>query len=313
MARRNPVDNAPGDHAAGSTMLAMRDPKPLPDDLRGRAFTRGEALRAGLSGDRLRRRDIRRPFHGVQLLGSIGSLRERCLAYAVRLQPGQVFSHTTAVRLHGLPLPTAFQEELDVHVAAVMPAHAPTTRGVAGHRIRIAPPVVDLGGLPVVDMVEAWAQMAPLLTVDELIELGDAVLWRDPDLLPAMHAAAAVPHRPSGPRLRKALLEIRVGCASPGETRVRLLLTRAGVPWMELNAEVHVGALVLHPDLVWRSRKVLLEYEGEGHGKEEQYRYDIDRYALLREDGWIVFQATSADLTGPKARALIRRVLAALA
>ncbi len=200
-----------------------------------------------------------------------------------------------------------------MHVAAVVPAHAPTTRGVAGHRIRIAPPVVGLDGLPVVAMEEAWAQMAPLLTVDELIELGDAVLWREPGLLPAMQAAAAVPHRPAGARLRTALLEIRTGSASPGETRVRLLLTRNGIPWMELNAEVRVGVLVLHPDLVRRSRRVLLEYEGEGHGEEQQFRHDIDRCALFRDDGWTVLQATSLDLHGPRAQALIRRVRAALA
>lgn len=291
----------------------MRDPAPLPDRLTGRAFTRRDAATIGVPHDRLRRRDIRRPFHGVQLVGSLGSLRERCTAYALRLQAGQVFSHMTAVRLHGLPLPHPFQEELDLHVSATSPAHAPTTRGVAGHRLRIDPPVVDVGGLPVVRMDEAWAQMAPLLTVDELIELGDAVLWRDPGLLPAMRAAARTPYRPAGARLRRALEEIRVGSASPGETRVRLLLTRNGVPAPEINAEVRLRGGVVHPDLLWRDRRVLLEYEGDGHREREQFRYDVDRYELLRDAGWTVLRVTADDLRGPRAQSLIRRVRSLLA
>lgn len=174
-------------------MPAMAEPRSLPDDLEGRAFSRDDAERAGLRPGRLRRRDIRRPFHGVQIVGSFGTLRERCTAYRVRMKPGQAFSHQTLVLLQGLPLARAFEEELDLHVSVVMPGRAPTTRGVVGHRIRIAPPVVDLGGLPVVRMDEAWAQMAPLLAVDELIVLGDAVLWREHELLEAMRAAAETP------------------------------------------------------------------------------------------------------------------------
>ena len=291
----------------------VNDPAPLPDDLRGTAFSRTDARRAGVPQGRLRRRDIRRPFHGVQIVGTVGGLHERCRAYLVRMKGQQAFSHQTAVLLHGLPLPRAFEEELDLHVCAIMPAPVPTTRGVVGHRIRIRPELVPVGGLPVVDMVEAWAQMAPLLAVDELIELGDAVLWRDPELLPAMRRAAAVPYRPGAPSLKKALKEIRIGSRSPGETRVRLLLTRAGIPEPELNAPVRSAFGDVHPDLVWRGHRVLLEYEGSGHGKDRQYRRDIERYEDLREAGWTVVRASDDDLHGDAARTLIRRVRALLA
>jgi hypothetical protein len=133
----------------------MAEPRSLPDDLQGRPFSREDATRSGLRPGRLRRRDIRRPFHGVQLVGSFGTLRERCAAYRVRMKPGHAFSHQTSILLNGLPLAQAFEEELDLHVSVVMPGRAPTTRGIAGHRIRIAPPVVELGGLPVVRMDEA--------------------------------------------------------------------------------------------------------------------------------------------------------------
>jgi hypothetical protein len=283
-------------------------PRPLPDDLRGRPFSREDAERAGLRAGRLRRRDIRRPFHGVQIVGSFGTLRERCSAYRVRMKEGHSFSHQTTILLQGLPLARVFEEEIDLHVCVVMPGRAPTTRGIVGHRIRIAPPVIDLDGLPVVRMDEGWAQMAPLLSLDELIELGDAVLWRDRELHGAMRAAADTPYRPGRERLRKALREIRFGAASPGETRTRLLLTRAGIRQPELNAEVALPGELVHPDMVWRDRMIALEYEGAGHREEEQFEYDLGRYARMREAGWTVVQVSKDQLTGPKADALIRRV-----
>lgn len=136
------------------------------------------------------------------------------------------------------------------------------------------------------------------------------MLWKDPELLDAMRAAAEVPYRPAGDRLRKALREIRRGCASPGETRVRLLLTRAGISEPELNAEVVLPFETVHPDLLWRERRVTVEYEGWGHREEEQFDYDIGRYARMREAGWTVFQVTARDLRGDRARTLIRRIRA---
>jgi hypothetical protein len=288
----------------------MREPQPLPEDLAGRPFDRNALERAGLSQGRLRRRDITRPFHGVQTVRPTGTRSERCRAYRVRMKPGHAFSHQTAALLLDLPLPTAFEEETELHVSVVFPAPAPTTRGVVGHRLRIGPPVVLHEGLPVVRPDEAWAQLAPLLSVDELIALGDAILWRRPDAFGLLRSASEVPYRPNGERLRRALREIRVGAASPGETRVRLLLVRAGVPEPELNAEVALPSGVVHPDLVWRDRRVAVEYEGAGHADERQRRYDIERYELLKEAGWTVVLATADSLRAPNAGTFVRRVRA---
>jgi len=294
----------------------VRDPAPLPDDLTRGAFDRAAAERAGLRAGRLRRRDVRRPFHGVQTVQHLGTLRDRCAAYAVRMKPGQSFSHTTAALLLGLPLPAALEEDPDLHVSTVHPAPPPTARGVAGHRLRIEPEVGDLDGLSVVAPWEAWAQLAPLLTVDELIELGDALLWRWKDALPHLTAAASTPGRIGGAKLRTALKEIRPGCASPGETRVRLLLTRAGVRMPELNASVTggLGQELGRPDLLWRAERVTVEYEGDQHRTDKrQFRIDVERYERFRDDGWTVVRVTADDLVGPRRQALVHRVKALLA
>lgn len=294
----------------------MREPAPLPDDLSNRPFDRATAERAGLRAGRLRRRDVRRPFHGVQTVQHLGTIRDRCTAYAVRMKPGQSFSHTTAVLLADLPLPAALEEDPDIHVATVHPAPPPTARGLAGHRLRNEPEVVALDGLTVVAPWEAWAQVAPLLSVDELIELGDAVLWAWKDAHPRLESVACTPGRIGGAKLRTALREIRPGCASPGETRVRLLLTRAGVRMPELNVPVigRLGQELGKPDLMWRAERITVEYEGDQHRTDKrQFRIDIERYERFRDDGWTVVRVTADDLFGARRQALVRRVKTLLA
>src|SRR3954454_24066297 len=116
-------------------MSAMRTSPPLPEDLHGRPFDhrRGaERLGAG----RLRRRDILRPFHGVLIDEPADDLLSLCRAYRMRMKEGQAFSHATAARLHGIPLPRQLEVDLPLHVCAVMPAPAPQTKSVVGHRLR---------------------------------------------------------------------------------------------------------------------------------------------------------------------------------
>lgn len=299
-------------------MSAMRTPPPLPDDLRGRAFARRQGVER-LGPGRLRRRDLLRPFHGVVSDEPVSDLVTLCRAYAARMKEGQAFSHVTAARLHGVPLPQRYEADLPLHVCAVMPAPAPQTRNVVGHRLRIAPPVVIVGGLPVVDGLEAWCQLAGALTVDELVIAADQLLARagaPEEVLRMLHDRVAAQRRSGAGRLGRALTLARPGSASPAETKVRLVLLAAGVPEPELNAAVTDGRgrVLGHGDLVWRERKVVLEYEGDQHRTDRgQFRYDIERYERFREAGWTVIRVTADDLRAERRAALVARVLRALA
>ena len=57
------------------------------------------------------------------------------------------------------------------------------------------------------------------------------------------------------------------GSASPGETRLRLALVRAGLPEPELNVRLYGvdGRYLGKPDIVYRRQRVVFEYEGDGH------------------------------------------------
>jgi hypothetical protein len=286
--------------------------RPLPEPLPSTPFSRRDAVRAGVSSGRLRNKDVVHPFRGVQATALPSTVVERCRAYAVRMRAGEFFTHVTAAQLHGLPLPVQAENDERVHVGALHPAGAPIGRGVVGHRLRVPPRLVDRDGLPVAAGADAWCQLAPQLSLDDLIVIADALLTRlGSDARAELEAAAGRPRRPAGGRLRRALVEARVGSRSPGETRLRLLLVRGGIPEPELNAPI-VGSrrrLLGHGDLVWRRQRVVAEYEGDLHRTDrEQFRYDIERYEQFRDAGWTVVRVTGDDLQGGRRSALVQRM-----
>jgi hypothetical protein len=294
---------------------------PLPEHLRNRPFSRKDLELARLSQGRLNRSDVTRPYHGVQTTTPPSTLRERCSAYAVRMRPGQAFSHSTAALLHDLPLPARLEAtEETLHVCCVRPAMPPRTVGVVGHRLTAAPVVQDLDGLQVCVPSEAWCQLAADLSLDELIAMADHLLTVSPLTEEATRRLLlrriAASRRVGADRLEAALTEARRPVRSPGETRLRLLLVRAGIEEPEVNGKVEgrVGRLLGHADLVWGSERLVAEYEGDGHRVDkEQFRRDIERYERFRDAGWEVVRVTADDLVGSRAARLVERIRTRLA
>lgn len=299
----------------------MKPGRPLPESLRGAAFGPAAAREAGVGENRLRRRDLHRPFHGVRATTPPGDATERCLAYRPRLKPGQFFSHSTAVLLHGFSLPQDLEDDLEVHVAALMPAAAPHARGVRGHRLLEALDPVDVAGLPVAHQADVYWQLGAMLgfedlvvVADELLNLADVPEEAAKDLLRRRIGAL---RRVGAARLVRALDAARRGARSPAETRIRLVLVAGGLPRGELNApieETGTGRYLGSPDFVWRQQRILLEYEGDGHRVDKrQFRRDIVRYDDLMADGWRVIRATGDDLTADGRKRLVARVQRAFA
>ena len=304
------MQNGSGALRPSCTMPRMS--RPLPDPLPSRPFSRREAERARVPSGRLRNKDVVHPFRGVQATALPTTVEERCRAYAVRMRPGEFFTHLTAAQLHGLPLPPDAEVDERVHVGALHPSGAPTGRGILGHRLRVPPRLVDVAGLSVADAIDAWCQLAVALPLDDLIVIADALLTRlGEDARPELAAAAERPGRPAGGKLDRALAEARFGSRSPGETRLRLVLVRGGIPEPELNAPIlDARSKVLgHGDLVWRRARVVAEYEGDLHRTDrDQFRYDIERYEQFRDAGWTVVRVTGDDLAASRRRALVERM-----
>lgn len=286
---------------------------PLPPRLAGRPFRTARALKLGVTRGRLGARDLAAPFRGVRAPAGADALIDLCRAYAQRMPRGHVFSHTTAARLWGLPLPDEIP--LPLHVSAPAPNRQPRMKGVVGHRLGTGIRVARTRGLPVVAAADAWCQLATVLSHDDLVAAGDRIIgWPKPLAgLDAIDAAIErFGSRRGAIRLRAARADLRPGSASRRETRLRLRVLRAGFPEPELNTPITPDAdRTTHGDLVFREYLVLLEYDGEQHRADDaQFHRDVERLNDLATAGWIVVRV-GRRLPLPRALDQLERALRA--
>lgn len=312
----------------------------LPADLTAMPFAVGEAAAWGVTPGMLRRRQLIAPFHGVRMLAprtddeSAGGrlagdappvtagrhlqpTEQRVLAYLPRLRDGQHFSHLTAARLWGMRLPGRLDSDVELDVTAIAPARAPRTRAVRGHAMRADAqgdrrPVM-LAGIPLTPPVATWCALGEVLQPDELIVAADGLVCRRGPLATLdelRRGVVDVAGRRGAARLAPALRQVRPGTDSPRETRLRLLLVRAGLPEPLVNPVVSArGARIRYGDLVYPQWRVIVEYDGMHHAADRAtYLADIDRAEELRD--WRTVHVVAEHLADP-AR-IVSRVSAAL-
>lgn len=257
-----------------------------------------------------------RPFHGIRCWKQPTSHDDLARAVLPRLRHDQVFSHTTAAAMLGVPLPRRLERDDRVHVTTIGTDQALRVRGTIGHRSRAERiRVVYSGTAALTSPADTFVALARMLTLDELIVAGDALIgwlgWSDMDEL---HAAVLRHRGARGIRkARAALAEVRTGSRSPGETRLRLALTRRGLPEPERNHDVVVdGQWVACVDLAYPAARLAIEYESDLHRTDPgTFRKDLTRGELLKDVDWWLVRATADDvgsLVGPFV-ARIRRLL----
>lgn len=271
----------------------MPHPQPLPHHLPG-VFTVAAAHHAGVTAGRLTRPDLRAPYYGVRAVDEREptTLAAACLEYLPRLRPWQFYSHETALALVGAPTPE-WPYLPRIHVSAHRPAREPRTDGVAGHRLQLRIPatLVDAAGLPVENPVRAWRQTATLWRLDDLIAAGDFLVSGEQPLATVDELREEVATMGDMRRgiLRRALAGVRVGPRSPRETRLRLLLLRAGLPEPDINWVLRDdrGRRVAELDLAYPRWRVAPEYDGRVHADDPvQFAKDGDRWDRIRAQGW---------------------------
>jgi hypothetical protein len=286
-----------------------RPPAPLPPSLTAAAFTIDDARDAGISTRRLRGGDLVSPIRGVRLPTGSDGLRDRCLAFALHRRHDFCFSHTTAAALYGAPLPRSVGS--DIHVSVPGAGRAPDIPGFVGHKLS-AWATADVRGLPVTTPEQTWLDLAPLLGQAALVSVGDfLVSGREPltDVVRIARHVGASPGRRGVARARLAVGRIRQGAESPGETRLRLLLSDCGLPEPTLNLDLHdrTGTFVARVDLAYLEARLALEYEGDIHRTDLQvWRRDIARRERVEDLGWRMVRITAADLAAPAE--LVRRI-----
>lgn len=273
----------------------MHRQTPLPPAFEVGAFTFAEARAAGVSAKRLRSRDVEHPFWGVCLAaGSAIDLNDRCRAIQQRMPVGAFFSHATAARLYGMPLPAQLEAEPLLHVTVVDPDRALRATGVIGHRVAVLPGVNRVAGIPVLEPIAVWCQLADVLTLNDLVAVGDHLLRPELGLATAPEITARIVQysgNRGARRLRAAGALIRPRVESRRETFLRLFLMMCGFPEPETNVNIPLpaGKRRVRGDLVYLRYKILVEYDGEQHRTDAaQYNRDAERLHDLREAGWLV-------------------------
>lgn len=294
-----------------------RTPAPLGPEW-SRPFRVGDARRAGVREGRLRRTDLQRSFHGVR--SPLGT--DAVLAYVPLLRPGDRFSHTTAAELWGAPLPPWHRGAL--HLTASAERGRPRSRGAIGHHGDPGDGVLR-AGVPVSSPTVLLRELAPMLTLDQLVAVADYLVlepriqvFGDPrsyiglaDLRAGLQAIGGRGVRPA----RAAAELAREGVESPTETDLRLLAARAGLPEPICGAEVRdaAGRRIGWFDLVWPEWRVIAEYDGDQHRTSTaQYEKDIDRFDRASAADWSVIRVRRHGLySDPETTR--RRLLAAFA
>ena len=277
-------------------------------------FTIRQGLERGYSAAELRSMAFTKPARGARITAAVGDEAQALLeAVRVLARDDHFFCHTTAGRIHGMPLPARFEEEATVHIASPSDGFRMRRKGVVGHRLKSE--VVEVDGMRVEARADAFVHLATMLTLEELVAVGDwLVSTKRHDPLTVEDLTDAL-RRYKGARglhlARRALALVRVGAESPRESLVRLLIMGA-LPEPTLQHEVFdaTGLFVARLDASWPHLKLAVEYDGEHHTDPAQQERDRIRREKLRALGWHVIVVTKDDLQDGGVK-ILQRIVAA--
>jgi hypothetical protein len=159
-----------------------------------------------------------------------------------------------------------------------------------------------IGGISSVEPTYCWLQLAAEASLDELVEIGDALTRRQRPVTTLARLEATVRdagRRPGIARARKALSLIVPGTDSIPETDLRLLIVRAGlpVPTVDWLIRDETGRVVYRFELAYGPLKIAIEYDGAVHvGNRVRMEWDATRRRHLEDNGWRIITVTAADM-----------------
>lgn len=275
-------------------------PRPCVPVLLTKAPFRGSAAIAGgrLTAGMLRGRSWRRLLPDVYAHQELElDHRAWCAAVGLVLPAGAAIGGLSAAYLFGVD-----QLGPGAPVSLVAPR-----RGGAHRTDRIAvhwtvlddADVTSVDGLPVTTPERTAFDLGRRLHRPAGLAVLDAMLRRQVLRLDEVADLARRRHWwPGVPRLHEILRLADPRAESPMETRLRLLLHDAGLLGAQPQFEVHDahGRLLGRVDLAWPTARLAVEYEGDHHREQDQFRRDISRVNALRTAGWTVLRLTADDV-----------------
>ena len=208
----------------------------------------------------------------------------------------------SALQLAGVDIPSRMARDTRIWIQVPHNQHWPYRKEVRLVRPRDPAPVARLKQFPCVHLPHCWLQLAPECTIDELVELADAMTCRQHSVTTLRRLEAVVNSAPGSRGIASARAALRLAC--PGtdsipETDLRLLLVRAGLPCPVVNLPIYndCDQVLFWIDLAYEATKTAIEYDGAVHVSDrKKMEYDAARRRYLEDHGWRVITVTSADL-----------------
>jgi hypothetical protein len=220
-----------------------------------------------------------------------------CRATVLTLRAGGVLDRYSAAFLWGLDLlPKNAAVSVTVPVGVRLRPHPRRRVFRTG---LVAGDVTEVTGLPVTTLLRTAYDLGRQVSRREAIVALDAMCGRR---LVRLADLAAYTDRHDGGlgagRLRERLDLVDALAESPMETRLRLLLVDAGLPPATSQHTVfdRTGQFVGRVDLAYPKWRIAIEYEGDHHREQRQFRRDVARLNALREAGWVVLRFTVDDV-----------------
>jgi very-short-patch-repair endonuclease len=183
-----------------------------------------------------------------------------------------------------------------------------------GVRIRFLPggqQLVRSGRWLCTSRVDTAVDMIRWGATDDAVVLLDRLCVEGMVRLDDVRAAVLALPRCRGSAQARRVAELADGTAeSPQETRLRLLLLRAGLPAPVAQFRVFDDqGLVGRVDFAYPDLKIAIEYDGLWHAERQAFLNDRGRLNRLVDAGWIVVHVTVADMRHPERLAARVRAL----
>jgi hypothetical protein len=222
------------------------------------------------------------------------------------------YTHTTAARILGIPLPPRLDNDPRTHATLAAPGRVSRTRNIIGHGLKMR-----LGDLVTIDRVlvtgpeRTWCDLGGFLSLPELVAAGDYLVhWQNPFTTPFRLACAIerLPNRRYVRILRTAIPYLSDRTDSPPESIVQVILAAGGFPAAVVTRAISdtYGEFVAHTDFLIEELGLLLHYRSANVRSATDDPYE----GLPQDDGQsrhpLVMELDADDLRDPGA--LIDRI-----
>ncbi len=273
-------------------------------------FTRRQLIAAGEDPDKLRTVDFHRVMRGVWVRRA-GIDRDTMIRGALLIHPKSAFaSHLSAAAVHGLPVP----DRPFVHVTVFREKDRRFRPEIKPHVTKRRLKVVVRRGIRVTNLVDTFIACAGMLSLVDLVILGDAMVKTFDITADALRRACHASSDYYAGLARIGASYVRDHVDSPMETRLRMLIVLAGLP------EPVVNYRIWNDDGTWRRRfdlcypgiKLVVEYDGRQHADDtDQWESDIERREEFDDEGYRLLIVTARGIFKYPERTLqrIRRQL----